>query len=367
MPAPVPILLCVRELHQGGCESDLTKLAIHIDRTRFEPHVASFYREGMRAGQLRAAGLEPVTFPVRSFRSLASLRNARAIAAYVRRHGIRLIQNFDVPTSVFVTAAARSTGALLLNSQLSYRSLVSRPYRWLLRLSDRLATALVVNCHAMRRHVVEDEGVPASRVHVCFNGIDTSLFHPRERRRRAELQGAPLAVGVVAALRPEKGLTDLIDAFARARLGDARLVIIGSGAMLPVLTARAEALGIAARALFVPATSEVPSWLRSIDVFALPSRSEALSNALMEAMACGCAPIASRVGGNPELVEDGANGCLFPAGDVDRLADCLAQLGRDAESREAFGRASAAIIEERFSLRAYVTRMEDLYATLLRL
>ena len=77
---------------------------------------------------------------------------------------------------------------------------------------------------------------------------------------------------------------------------------------------------------FQPAERNVAPWLRAMDIFVLPSLSEALSNSLMEAMGCGCCPVASRVGGNPELVTDGETGLLFPVGDAQALAERLALL-----------------------------------------
>ncbi|MDX2150587.1 MAG: glycosyltransferase [Bryobacteraceae bacterium] len=364
MAAPTPILLFVRELHQGGCERDLTKLALHLDRSRFQPHVGCFYGDGLRASELRDGGLPPVEFPVHSFRSPALLPHAFALRRYVQKHRIRLVQSFDVPASVFVTPVVAGAAPVVLTSQLSYRSLVSRPLQWLLRASDRMATGVVVNCEAMRRHMIE-EGVAPHRVHVCCNGIDTGVFHPGSGQRRAEVHGASLVIGTVAALRPEKGLATLLEAFAAARLEDARLVIIGSGPILPTLQAHAAALGLAASTLFIAATTEVADWLRSIDIFVLPSRSEALSNALMEAMACGCTPVASNVGGNPELVESGQNGLLFPVGDADALRSNLVILAGDPNLRHEWGTRSAARIREQYSLGAYVRRMEGLYGDLL--
>src|SRR5207302_3139718 len=82
---------------------------------------------------------------------------------------------------------------------------------------------------------------------------------------------------------------------------------------------------------FQPAAQDVAPWLRAMDIFVLPSLSESFSNSLMEAMACGCCPIASDTGGNPELVRDGEAGLLFPAGDIGALAAHLTPVLNDEE------------------------------------
>src|SRR5204862_246300 len=149
-----------------------------------------------------------------------------------------------------------------------------------------------------------------------------------------ELGPCGAVVGIVAALRREKSIETLIDAFARIQNAGARLVVVGEGPERDVLIARAHQAGIAARSLFAPASLDVASWYRSIDVFVLPSTNESFSNSLMEAMACGCAVIGSNVGGNPELVRDDHNGLLFEAGNTVDLARQLGRLIDDRALRE---------------------------------
>jgi glycosyltransferase involved in cell wall biosynthesis len=115
---------------------------------------------------------------------------------------------------------------------------------------------------------------------------------------------------------------------------------------------------------FVPATGQVAEWLHAIDIFVLPSRSEALSNSLLEAMACGCCPVASRVGGSVELIHHGENGMLFEAGDVDQLSNVLETLVERRGLREQLA-ARARSTAEQFSIGASARRMEEIYAELI--
>jgi glycosyltransferase involved in cell wall biosynthesis len=181
------------------------------------------------------------------------------------------------------------------------------------------------------------------------------------------LRGAELVIGVTCALRPEKGLDTLLDAFAQVRESapGMKLAIVGSGPCLPDLEQRARALEIAADCVFEPATPHVADWLAGIDIFVLPSLSEALSNSLMEAMACSCAVAASRVGGNPELVAHGENGLLFTPRDPAALAQALRLLIGDPALRHKLGNHAAHTIASRFSLAAAAHRMGEIYAGLL--
>src|SRR6185295_14577053 len=174
-----------------------------------------------------------------------------------------------------------------------FRDLTPGIRRRMLRITDRIAHGIVVNGEAIRRHMIENEAVPADRIHLCYNGIDLSQFSFRPRPESPEL-----TIGVVCALRPEKDLATLIRAFAHARRPHWRLVIVGSGPVLPELQQLAKDLELGDAVTFHPTTDQVPVWLHKIDIFVLPSRSESFSNSLMEAMACGCTAVASRVGGN---------------------------------------------------------------------
>jgi glycosyltransferase involved in cell wall biosynthesis len=131
------------------------------------------------------------------------------------------------------------------------------------------------------------------------------------------------------------------------------------------LEQQAERLGIRSDVVFVPAQQDVASWLRSMDIFVLASESEAFSNALLEALACGCAPIGSSVGGTPEQIVDGERGFIFPSQDVAALADKLKRLILDDGLRKSFGLRSAEFARTELSMGRACERMGGLYRSLI--
>jgi len=106
--------------------------------------------------------------------------------------------------------------------------------------TDRLVDGIVVNCEFLRRHLREEEKVPAGLIHLCYNGVDTGAFQPQRGARPESLRGASLVVGVVCGLRPEKGLGTLLEAFAAVHGLEPgmKLAIVGSGPCLEDLQAR---------------------------------------------------------------------------------------------------------------------------------
>jgi glycosyltransferase involved in cell wall biosynthesis len=296
------------------------------------------------------------------------LREARRLRAYICEQRIRIVQTFDYSMNVLGIPAARSVpGVITIANLRCHMSLIPLRYRWLNRMAHSMAAAVVVNSEALRHHLREDYAVPPQKIFTCYNGIDTSVFHPAPRAQLPGLEGASLVVGTVCVLRPEKNLALLLEAFqeiARQR-SDIRLLIAGSGPEEPSLRALATTLHIAEKCIFHPSTPDVARLLSAIDVFVLPSLSEGLSNALMEAMACGCCVIATAVGGNPELVDDGATGLLFPSRNRNALIARLSEVAGDAERRRALGAAAAEKMRREFSLTRAVENMQEIYEVVL--
>jgi glycosyltransferase involved in cell wall biosynthesis len=168
---------------------------------------------------------------------------------------------------------------------------------------------------------------------------------------------------VVANLRPEKGHDVLIDAASEVlrRFPDARFELVGGGAERAALAARATERGVAHAFTFLGHRDDVPERLATADMFVLPSRSEAFPNALLEAMAAGLPVVASSVGGVLELVENGRNGFLVPAGNAFALADRICRLMADPSLGRRLGVAARADVEARYSFDRMVTAFENVY------
>jgi len=364
---PYPVLLMARELGIGGCERDLAKLALGLDRTKYIPHAGCF-REGFRAPELRAAGIPIPLFPVTSFVNASLWKGVWALRRYVKQHGIVLIHGFDVPGSIFGGPAGRLCGVpAVVTSMLGSRDLVNGLERRLLRFSDRTAHRVMVNAEATKRHLIEDEAVPAEKIFVNHNGYDPAIFYPASgsENRPAALADARLVIGIVCALRTEKNVSLLVEAFRRVHQPGVKLLILGSGPLLPALEQQIEEGGLGGDCVLEPARPDVADWFRAIDIFVLPSVSESFPNALLEAMASGCAAVATRVGGIPELIADGRTGLLFANGNVEELAAHLRRLIEDSSFRRQLGRQAAAAAREEFPISRYCRQMEDFYDSLL--
>ncbi len=152
----------VRELGLGGSERQTVEIARALDRSEFSPHVACFRSEGVRRRDLEEAGVPILALPVRSLFGWSAIDGARLLRHYIREHSIQLVHTFDTPCNLFGVPAARlARTRIVLSSQRAYRELSTPMGRRLLRVTDRLADGVVVNCQALVRHMVEAEGVPS--------------------------------------------------------------------------------------------------------------------------------------------------------------------------------------------------------------
>src|SRR4051812_6444413 len=347
---PWPVVLMSQSLNLGGSERQVAEVAMSLDRRLFRPSIACFDARGVRADDLRRANVPVVELPVRSFAAPATAAIAWRFVRSLRASGTVLVHPFDVPTVLFGVPAARAARvAIVLSSQRGDRRLFSRSNQRLLHVTDFLADGVVVNSDYIRRVLVSDFRVDDRRLHTCHNGLDTQAFHAGGRTRVPTLPPGGLVVGIVAALRVEKSIETLIDAFSSLEDRRHHLAIVGDGPCGEALRRRAADAGLGDRTTFAPATPDVAAWYRSIDVFVLPSINESFSNSLMEAMACGCSVIASNVGGNPELVTDGANGLLFEPGNARDLSARLEEVLGDHLLRTRLAAAAVQTIERGYT------------------
>jgi len=285
------------------------------------------------------------------------------LRTYIREHGIAIVHGFDYATVPLGVAVARTVpGVIALSSQRFLMDSVPSKYRYLTLAAHWMAHGVVANSEAAAACLMGYR-YPASRIQVCHNGLDPAEFPPLPRRPVPEWADAELVVGVACVLRPEKNLGQLLEAFARVRgrVPGLRLAVVGSGPEEARLRALAQRLSLGKACLFLPSDRDVAARLRGIDIFVHPSLSEGLPNAIMEAMASGCAVIASRVGGCPELIEHGVDGLLVTPGSLDDLTAALAGLIDDPGARTKLAAAGTARIGREFSLQASARRLERIY------
>lgn len=360
----------------------------HLDRGRFELHAAcppdtkSFAAlsaiEGVRVRPTRfgpsltsgAGRLEKIAEAARLLPAMAGL------AAYIRKHDIRILHASDRPRDAVACAAlARITGAsALIHLHVKCDDWIGGAVRWAFRRADAL-----VGISAFVSRSLTDRGYRAGRVHTVLNSIDPSQWDPDTdpapvRRELGIAQDAPV-ISCISRLFHWKGHRELLRAFAkvRAALPEARLLLVGAEDVLagtPHYTRELEQLaaelGLGQSVRFTGPRADVARMYAAGDVFALPSFEEPFGLVFAEAMAMRRPVVALDNGGTPEVVEHGRTGLLSPPADVDALAGNLLALLRDPERRARMGAAGRARVEALFAPARMAVDMSAVYERVLR-
>jgi sugar transferase (PEP-CTERM/EpsH1 system associated) len=241
-------------------------------------------------------------------------------------------------------------------------------YRRLKRLLRPLVTHYITVSVDLADYLKSAIGVPADRVCQIYNGVDTDLFCPAPIRPPAMLsRESPFVVGSVGRLQPVKDQVSLVKAFAAAvasapaAMRNARLVIVGDGPSRAAIEQAVAETSLHSQVDLLGARNDVPELLRAMSLFVLPSLAEGISNTILEAMATGLPVIATRVGGNADLVHDGVTGMLADAGDWHSMGRHIAAYASDPSRLASHGRAARARAEQEFSLDTMVENYAALY------
>jgi glycosyltransferase involved in cell wall biosynthesis len=210
-----------------------------------------------------------------------------------------------------------------------------------------------------------DFGVPAGRLTRLASGVDTEHFSPGESPIDSALPPRPRVL-FLGRLHAQKNLPTLLTAWAAARKpATASLIIAGDGPLLAELKAQTQNSGTAHSVHFVGAVQNVLDYLRAADIFVLPSVAEGMSNSLLEAMAVGLPVIASRIGGNSDLLTDGVTGLLVDPQDTDGWCQAISRCLADPETPKERGRAARETIRAHFSIPVIIDQYLALYEGLL--
>ncbi len=360
----------------GGMENGMVNLLNHLPPDRFR-HVVisqtgySDFRKRITRQQVdfHDLGKRPghdYSWMRRLHRLLGELRPA-----------ILHTRNLNAMEAQFVGAARRIGGRVHGEHGRDMYDIDGTNWKYnLLRRLTRLTTHhYIAVSRDLERWLRETIGVPADRLSQIYNGVDSEKFHPGRCPHAAAtpagfFDGATCVVGSVGRMAKVKDYPTLVRAFIRAceqsdRLSGLRLIIVGDGPTRAECQALIDAAGLTDRAYLPGDRSDTADWLRSFDVFVLPSLGEGISNTILEAMSTGLPVIATRVGGTPELVSEDETGKMFTPGDVEELTRLLAEYAASPAKRGEQGAKARARIEQRFSWQGMAAAYQAVYEKLL--
>jgi glycosyltransferase involved in cell wall biosynthesis len=290
-------------------------------------------------------------------------------AKFIRSEKVDVVQSHEFTANVYATAGARLAGVPIVctthgKNYWPYALYRRAAYRW----AARNSRAFVAVSNDLGRFISSTLGIGADRVRIIRNGIDVNVFRPDASARarvRAELglqESQPLLLAC-GELTEVKGHEVLIRATQHvvAKRPDVLVAIAGHGPLREHLESLTASLGITSHVRFLGFRRDVPDLLSAADVFVMPSLSEGLPLAILEAMAVGAPIVATAVGGVPELIRPRETGWLVQPRNEHELASALVEVISDSTSREVVSRAAQQLCTGEYALQATVNSYADWY------
>jgi glycosyltransferase involved in cell wall biosynthesis len=295
----------------------------------------------------------------------------------MRAKHVAIVQPFISPATFFGLVAALVVGspAIIVTERCGVRRFRGIGYKTYRALEDRLthvADAVVPNSLAGHADLIR-RGIPPERIHVINNGVNRRRLQvdpARVAAHRARLGGPPDGhiLGILAGLTPAKDHSTFLRAAAdvSARFPGTRCAIVGDGPLRADLETLARSLNMTDRVVFYGYAAQVADILAACDLLVSSSRdNEGHSNSILEAMALNVPVVATNVGGNRELVEDGVTGYLVPIGDKTALAAAIERALIQPDATRAMAARARAMVDTRFGVERMVADYEALYAAVL--
>jgi glycosyltransferase involved in cell wall biosynthesis len=350
-------------LETGGTERQFAALARALRPEAFQVQLGCLRRAGAFL-----KGIEQIAeFDLGgSFFNLQAQRARIALARDLRARKVAIAHSFDFYSNLMLIPTARLAGVpVVIGSQRQMGDLLTVLQFGALAAVFHLCDRVVCNSRAARSRLLA-HGLPEQTVTVIPNGLSREAFAPTPPA--LPRRPGTARVGMIARMNHAvKDHAAFLRAAARlaARFPALEFVLVGDGFLRPELERLAAKLGLGERARFLGERHDVPAVLAALDIFVLPSSSESLPNAILEAMAAGLPVVAPRVGGIPELVTSGETGLLVPPNDDDRLVEALEFLLTRPSLAIEWGRRAQRLALANFTIEQVRDRYEQLYLTLL--
>lgn len=362
------ILHVVDSLEFGGLERVVTDLAIAQKECGHKVIVFSISPTTGLLPELLAADI-PVVLGGKSssidFGVLGKLRRTAVGLSVNIVHAHNFVPNYYAAVALI---GVRSGPPLVGTCHDMGNRLSNRKLRWMYRLSLLRTARVAMVGQQVRDRYIASGLVKAESAEIVLNGIPVQRFNGCAERRQCARRVLGLSddllvigcVGRLVQLKNQRLMIECMPALLSLQ-PNLRLVIVGDGPLESVLRAQAFTLGVAAHVDFLGQRSDVADLLPAFDIFALPSSTEGLSIALLEACATGLAVVATNVGGNPEIIRDGQTGLLVPVDDHDALRSALHSLLTNPTLRARLGASASEWVEDHASIDALCSTYNRFY------
>lgn len=359
------VLHVIEDLENGGAERVLINLALGLDQQKFEVAVCCLTRKGRMARELEEQGIAVHVMHKCPGFDLALVLRLRRL---MRELAIDLVHCHVFTANLWgrIAALLARVPVIITHEHSSFTVDHARRLRleqWLMRATTQTITV----SEELRQRLITQGRLPAHKIVTIHNGLKFSSARDTQLRARLReefgLERFQSIVGTVGRLEYRKNYPLLLDAFAQVRiqLPQTGLLFVGAGPEQERLQYHARGLGIAEHVVFAGYHSNVVDWLHLMSVFCLSSQTEGISMAILEAMAAGVPVVATRVGGNPEIIPSREFGILTPPNDAAALSRALLEVLKAPAAAQLMAQRGRERVMQHFSETQMLARVEEMY------
>jgi L-malate glycosyltransferase len=360
---------------QGGGEEALLRIVKTLPRDRFRISLVTFDANPKAANMVREWGANMHILPMRRVYDWNGFRTGLELSRLMRTNQVDVVHTFFETSNTWGALVAKLSQVPVLISSRRDMGILRLPKHHLAyEIVNRFCDGIVAVSDGVRDFCIESEGLDPERIFTVHNGVDLARIDaaPGATALKEKLNlpdGAPV-VATVANIRRIKGLDTLLRAAAMVRREVPNVRFLLAGRCLEPdhfneLKAEVQELGLSENVQFLGDFSEVFALLKLSNVFCLLSRTEGFSNAVLEAMASGLPSVVTRVGGNPEAIDDGKNGFLLEPEDAQGAAQRITALLRNPAEAKRIGRNARNTVEQEFTSEKMAENLASLYESLL--
>lgn len=364
----INVLNIAEDLKMGGLERILATIVTGLDRNKFKVGVWCLKKGGDIADELIKRGIELKILGMENY----NLPNILKLIRELRREKIDILHIHGFTPGIIAAIPAKLAGipAVVVHFHSMHWEL--KPKRLLFKKFLSLFMNKIICCsEAVKKFVIEHEGIASHKTVVIYNGIDAAAFEKKTDKRKIKRefgisQESPI-VGTVATLSSHKGYDYLLDCVPEVFkvFPDVKFLLVGEGVDRKKLENQVQRLNISSSVIFTGKLKSISEVLSIMDVFVLASTfREGLGNSVLEAMACAKPTIVTNVGGLPELVQNGTNGIVVPPKDSDSLSKAIISLLEKREKASEMGLKGREIFKKKFTSKIMLDSLEKLYLSL---
>jgi L-malate glycosyltransferase len=357
--APTPVFLMTNTLEVGGSERQFCILAEMLDRRDFDVRLGCMRRCGPL--QTRVADIREF-LPVGNFFTLKALRAGWVLACHLRTQKIAVAHAFDFYSNLMLLPTARLARIpVIIGSHRQLGDLLTPRQFTAQMVAFRMCDRVVCNSHAAASRLVT-AGLQSSKIALISNAIPDRMFAPCDPvlPKNHNL----LRVGLIGRMNnPVKNHALFLRSAVRviARCNQVEFLMAGDGYLRPDLQNLVRTMALGDRVKFLGERDDIPAVLATMDVSVVASSSESLSNVILESMAAGVPVVATNVGGNAELVQDGETGILVSPNDEQCLAEAIQKLLLRPELRRQYAVRAQSWVRDHFGSDKIRRQYERLY------